>query len=73
MLSFLTNLVVGGPGTLGFTGDVLTAVGIFIVLDILAVMILFSNSSIKEKFNVLGTPLALLFIGLIIGIKAKLK
>ena len=44
MLSFLTNLVIGGPGTLGFTGDVLTAVGIFIVLDILAVMVLFSNN-----------------------------
>ena len=72
MFAFLTNLVVGGPGTLGFTGDVITAVGIFIVLDILALIILVSNISVKEKFSVLGTPLAILFVGLIIGISKKL-
>jgi hypothetical protein len=72
MFGFLTNLVVGGPGTLGFTGDVLTAVGIFLVLDILGVMILMSNASVKEKFSVLGTPLAILFVGLVIGISKKL-
>lgn len=72
MFAFLTNLVGGGPGTLGFTGDVLTAVGIFIVLDILALLILISNISVKEKFNVLGTPLAILFVGLVIGISRKI-
>lgn len=73
MFGFITNLITGGPGTAGFTLDALTAACIFIVIDVLGLLVLLSNSSAKEKLSVLGTPMAILFVGLILGVTARFK
>ena len=72
MFDYLNLLVTGGPGGLGFALDVIACVGIFAVLDVMALLILSSNSSLKEKFNILGVPLAILFVGLVLGLNARL-
>jgi len=73
MFGFVTYLITGGPGTLGFTLDVLAGAGIFIVLYILGLLVLLSNYSAKEKLSVLGTPMAILFVGLVLGVIARFK
>lgn len=65
--------VVGRQEPAGFTMDALIATAIFIVLDILSFIVLMSNSSVKEKLSVIGTPMAIIFVGLMIGLSAKLR
>ena len=68
MISFL-----GGVNSLGYRLDVFEASGIFLIVGVMAVMILFSNYSLKDKFNLIATPLSILFIGLIIGLLVRTK
>ena len=68
MISFL-----GGVNSLGYRLDVFEASGIFLIVGVMSVMILFSSYSLKDKFNLIATPLSILFIGLIIGLLVRTK
>lgn len=72
MFGFLTK-VIGDRVPAGFTMDAIIATAIFLVLDILGFMVLLSNISVKEKLTVLGMPMSILFVGLMIGLSAKLQ
>ena len=73
LFTLLTKLTVGGPGTIGYSLDTLTAVGIFVVLDILALFVLFSNCSAKEKLTAIGTPFAIIFVGIVYSLVYKIN
>ena len=70
----LVNLMVGGPNTIGFKMDVLAASAIYSFVGLFAMVILFSNKyTLKDKFAVMGTPLSLLFIGLVMGLAVRIQ
>jgi hypothetical protein len=65
------QLITGGPGTLGYNLDVFGASAIYLAIGIMATFIIFSNYTLEKKFSLVALPLAVLFVGIVLGLIAR--
>ena len=64
-------LIDGGPGTIAYNLDVFAAFSIYITINIMASMIMYSDNSLNDKFKLISTPLSILFVGIIIALLVR--